>query len=77
MKQDAQRGDLSGALDADRVYPFETFADIANISIVTLRRLIKAGRGPAVTWMSARRGGIRGRHGLAWLDSRAHGTEAA
>jgi hypothetical protein len=52
---------LSGALEADRVYAFAEFADIAGISICTLRNLIKSGGGPTVTWMSARRGGIRGR----------------
>jgi len=66
---------LPGALAADRVYTFDDFAKIAGISTITLRRLIRAGKGPIVTWLSERRGGIRGRHGAAWLDSRA--TSAA
>jgi hypothetical protein len=62
-------GLLADSLQADRVYPFAEFADLAGISIETLRRLIRTGKGPTVTWMSARRGGIRGRHAAAWLDS--------
>jgi hypothetical protein len=62
---------LPGALAADKVYSFDDFAKLAGISTHTLRRMIRTGTGPRVTWMSARRGGIRGRHGLEWLDRRA------
>jgi hypothetical protein len=62
---------LPGALAADQVYSFDEFAKLAGISTQTLRRMIQSGTGPVVTWMSARRGGVRGRHGTAWLDSRA------
>jgi hypothetical protein len=66
-----------GALLADKIYSFDEFANLAGVSTQTLRRLIQAGAGPVVTWMSARRGGVRGRHGAAWLDSRARPTAAA
>jgi hypothetical protein len=62
---------LPGALAADRVYNLSEFATIAGLSLATLRRLIKSGDGPAITHLSERRCGIRGRHGVAWLDSRA------
>jgi hypothetical protein len=68
---------LPGALDADRIYSFDEFARILGISAHTLRRLIHSGAGPTVTWMSPRRGGIRGRHGVAWLDSRSTAPPAA
>ncbi len=62
---------LPGALLADKVYDLPTFAVFAGISLATLRRLIRAGDGPQITELSERRIGIRGRHGSAWLDSRA------
>jgi hypothetical protein len=40
-------------------------------SIATLRRLIKAGEGPVVTRLSARRLGIRDDHWSQWLDARS------
>jgi len=61
---------LAGAL-ADKVYDLPTFAVFAGISLATLRRLIRAGDGPQITGVSQRRVGVRGRHGSAWLDSRA------
>ena len=60
-----------GALLADRVYSLSDFADFAGVSLATLRRLIQTGEGPTITTLSARRVGVRGRHGSAWLDSRA------
>jgi len=60
-----------GGLHPDRVYPLAYFADLAGVSLATLRRLIRAGDGPQVTRLSERRVGIRGRHGTTWLDSRA------
>ncbi len=62
---------LAGALLADKVYDLPTFAVFAGISLATLRRLIRAGDGPQITGVSQRRVGVRGRHGSAWLDSRA------
>jgi predicted DNA-binding transcriptional regulator AlpA len=64
--------DWEGArTSADQVLNLHQFAALAGISIATLRRLIKAGKGPTVTWLSARRCGVRLKHGRAWLDARA------
>jgi hypothetical protein len=52
-----------------RVLSLLEFSEVAGVSVATLRRLIKAGRGPRVTWMSSRRCGIRIRHGREWLDA--------
>jgi predicted DNA-binding transcriptional regulator AlpA len=54
----------------DRVLTLAEFASIAGISLVTLRRLIARGDGPAVTKLSIRRLGVRVSHAMAWLDSR-------
>ena len=60
----------------DRVLALAAFCEVAGISIATLRRLIKTGDGPRVTWLSARRCGVRVRHGREWLDGRATGAAA-
>src|SRR5262249_50720616 len=57
------------ALVDDRVMSLLEFSEVAGVSIATLRRLIKAGGGPPVTWVSSRRCGIRVRHGREWLDA--------
>jgi predicted DNA-binding transcriptional regulator AlpA len=62
--------------DQDRVLKLSEFASNAGISIVTLRRLIARGEGPAVTQLSTRRLGIRVRHAREWLDARASGDLA-
>ena len=54
----------------DRVLMLSEFAIMAGISLVTLRRLIARGEGPAVTKLSTRRLGVRVSHARAWLDSR-------
>jgi predicted DNA-binding transcriptional regulator AlpA len=58
-----------GGLADDRVLTLAEFAEIAGISVVTLRRLIAQKRGPPITKLSPRRLGIRVRHGRAWLDA--------
>ncbi|HZM87017.1 MAG TPA: hypothetical protein VFF31_10880 [Blastocatellia bacterium] len=58
----------------DRVLSYAEFANIAGISLVTLRRTIAAHDGPIVTKLSQRRRGIRVRHGREWLDARATGN---
>jgi hypothetical protein len=65
------------ALVDDRVMSLLEFSEVAGVSVATLRRLIKAGRGPPVTWMSSRRCGIRVHHGREWLDARISSPEAA
>ena len=57
------------ALVDDRVMSLLEFSEVAGVSVATLRRLIKAGEGPPVTWVSSRRCGIRVRHGREWLDA--------
>ena len=57
------------ALVDDRVMSLLEFSEVAGVSVATLRRQIKAGRGPRVTWVSSRRCGIRVRHGREWLDA--------
>ena len=44
----------------DRVLMLSEFAIMAGISLVTLRRLIARGEGPAVTKLSTRRLGVTG-----------------
>ena len=58
------------AFNEDRVLMLSEFAIMAGISLVTLRRLIARGEGPAVTKLSTRRLGVRVNHARAWLDSR-------
>lgn len=55
----------------DRVLTLSEFANIAGISLVTLRRRIAAHDGPIITKLSERRIGIRVRHAREWLDARA------
>jgi hypothetical protein len=62
--------------DLDRVTSFVEWCDRVNISPATGRRLIAAGKGPTITWLSERRMGIRERHHLEWLDARAKRTAA-
>jgi predicted DNA-binding transcriptional regulator AlpA len=54
----------------DRVLSVREFTELAGISVDTLRRLIKAGKGPAVVRLSERRCGIRESAGEAWLKAR-------
>jgi hypothetical protein len=63
--------------DLDRINSFNEWCERANISPATGRRLIAAGKGPTITWLSERRMGIRERDHLEWLDKRAvHKTAA-
>ena len=50
------------------VDPLPLVADEFGMSLATLRREIKAGRGPVLTWLSPRRVGVQRRHRRAWLD---------
>lgn len=51
-----------------RVRSLRETADIAGVSLKTLRNLIEAGKGPVVTRVSERCVGIRDDHRQAWLD---------
>lgn len=57
--------------DADRVMSLPEWCDRIGVSLATGRRLIKSGDGPVVTWLSARRVGVRVSHFRDWLDSRS------
>jgi predicted DNA-binding transcriptional regulator AlpA len=52
----------------NRVRSFPETAEICGISLATLRRRIKAGRGPRVTAVSERRKGITDRDREIWLE---------
>jgi predicted DNA-binding transcriptional regulator AlpA len=55
----------------DRVLSLAEFAQLAGLSVPTVRRLLRIGDGPTITRLSTRRIGVRIRHGRAWLDARA------
>jgi hypothetical protein len=69
-RESSRERDLTvpAGLEDDRVLPIPVAAVVSGTSTPTLRREIKAGRGPKVTWVSARRCGIRVRHLREWLD---------
>jgi hypothetical protein len=62
------------ASDDLMVDPLPDVARDCQMSIATLRREIRAGRGPKLTWLSPRRNGVQRRHRREWLDAR---TETA
>jgi excisionase family DNA binding protein len=55
----------------DCVRTIKETAQILGIGEPTLRTMIREGRSPQVTRLSARRIGIRDSHRQSWLDSRA------
>jgi hypothetical protein len=59
--------------DGDYVVdPLPVVARESGVSLATLRREIKAGRGPTLTWLSQRRCGVQRRHRREWLDQRSN-----
>lgn len=58
-------------VEFDRVRNLRETAAIIGLSLDTLRRLIRGGKGPRVTRLSARRIGIRDSHREAWLAAQA------
>ncbi len=56
------------ATQPNRVRSFPETAEICGISLATLLRRIKAGKGPRVTAMSERRKGVSDRDRDAWLE---------
>jgi predicted DNA-binding transcriptional regulator AlpA len=58
----------------DYVRTIKQTAEILGIGEPSLRVMIREGRGPKVTRLSARRIGIRDSHRQAWLDARAGGA---
>jgi predicted DNA-binding transcriptional regulator AlpA len=59
---------LERAALPNRVRSLQETAELANISLATLRRRIKDGTGPRVTSMSTRRKGVTDRDRDAWLE---------
>lgn len=57
-------------LDDERVINLSTFSAMAGLSIATTRRLIKAGQGPRLVRMSARRVGVRVGDARRWIEHR-------
>ncbi|MFG1341856.1 helix-turn-helix transcriptional regulator [Xanthobacter autotrophicus] len=57
-------------LDDMRVLSLQQVADLAGISLATLRRQITAGTGPKMLRMSARRVGVRVGDYKRWLEER-------
>jgi predicted DNA-binding transcriptional regulator AlpA len=60
----------SDAPPPDRVRSLREVAQLANVSLATLRRLIKTGRGPRVVKISDRRSGVTDLDFLTWLEGR-------
>jgi hypothetical protein len=72
----AQKSDQERfVVDEDQVETIDEFSKSVGLHPVTVRRLIKRGEGPTITWMSARRMGVRVRHKREWLDSRTRAPE--
>jgi predicted DNA-binding transcriptional regulator AlpA len=60
----------------NRIMTFREWCERNSFSPVTGWRIMKAGDGPKVTQISARRIGIREDHHAAWLESRVRGSDA-
>jgi predicted DNA-binding transcriptional regulator AlpA len=65
-----RHSDAPADIDPLRVRSLKEAAKAANISVPTLRRLIRAGQGPKTIHLSERRLGVRDRDFFAWLESR-------
>ncbi len=63
-----QPSNVATAPQPNRVRSFQETAELAGISVATLRRRIKDGTGPVVTQMSPRRKGVTDRHRELWLE---------
>jgi hypothetical protein len=67
---------IATATQPNRVRSFPETAEIAGIALATLRRRIKAGRGPRVTAVSERRKGVTDRDRDAWLEECANTNDS-
>ncbi|MCK1706127.1 transcriptional regulator [Bradyrhizobium sp. 146] len=61
----------------DYVHRWEDWCAMTGMSRTTGWREVKAGRGPVITKLTARRIGVRHRHHLAWLAAREPQEAAA
>jgi hypothetical protein len=68
---------LNEKTPSNRVRSLPERAQEGGFSIATLRRRIKAGDGPIITYLSTRRLGIRDDHWMEWLNARAGKRSAA
>ncbi len=62
--------ELDRARDDQRVMTLRQCAEVNGISLWTLQRLIKAGRGPVITQISDRRIGVTVGNNRKWQQSR-------
>jgi predicted DNA-binding transcriptional regulator AlpA len=79
LSRDERSGGRNGGApqQPDYVRSIRETAEILGIGVPSLRVLIRDGKGPQVTRLSARRIGIRDSHREAWLDSRAQAHDIA
>ncbi|HFA60011.1 MAG TPA: DNA-binding protein [Rhodospirillales bacterium] len=68
--------DLLKSLADQRVLTLDEVARITGVATVTIRRAIKAGRGPRVVRPSPRRLGVRVCDLVEWLERRASNAAA-
>jgi predicted DNA-binding transcriptional regulator AlpA len=54
----------------DHVHRWRDWCAMAGMSTTTGWRVVKAGKGPVITKLSAKLIGVRHRHHLAWLTAR-------
>jgi predicted DNA-binding transcriptional regulator AlpA len=59
--------------ESNRVMTFSQWCERNSLSKITGWRILKAGDGPKVTQLSARRIGIREDHNAEWQNSRVRG----
>jgi hypothetical protein len=70
IEQQRRQSERNRAFDDQRVMTKRQCAEVNGISIWTLERLIKAGKGPVVTQTSDRRIGITVANNRAWQKAR-------
>lgn len=73
MTSDNQKGlplPLGSMPDDFKVDSYAECAEAINVSVPTLRRIIKQGAGPAIVRLSPRRNGVMRGHRRLWLAAR-------
>jgi len=70
-RQSNPAADRETELNQFRVLTFAQWCELNGISAATGRRILKSGKGPTVTRLSARRIGITVGNNAAWQESRA------
>jgi predicted DNA-binding transcriptional regulator AlpA len=61
----------------DHVHRWRDWCALAGVSTTTGWRVVKAGKGPIITKLTAKLIGVRDRHHLAWLEAREQPSDAA